>query len=292
MNAPEEQSRQGTDQVNVQRQLGRCLLRLQQLERLLKHLNAHSELSGTVDTLESNRDAKVREIASQTLGQLVRAFTSSSLTLAGEADAQSVDEPTPAKLDGKVWMRFRYSVELSAENYARVVQDLLELRDLRNELVHHLIERFNLWVPGGCDKAAVYLDDAYERIDQQYRQVAQWATNANETRRLSASFTASAEFGNVFVNGIAPDGTVIAWSFTPIVEYLDACSVLETADGWRRLEDAIAQIRRDHPDETPSRYQCSSWRHLLHESQLFEVRKEKPTATGATVVWYRRKPAR
>jgi hypothetical protein len=278
-------------QITVQRKLGRCLLRLQQLERLLKHMNAHAELSGTPQTLEANRVAQVDAAATQTLGQLVRSFTSSHLTVATGADVESTDdEPGSGRPGGEVWMRFRFAIEMTAENHAQAVKDLLELRDLRNELVHHLIERFNVWTSDGCDEAACHLDEAYERIDRRYLQVSKWASDADLARRLTASLMATQQFEHALVHGIAPDGTVLAWPFTPVVAHLSAAGIPEASDGWRRLEDAITRIRREHPEETPSRYQCSSWRHLLHESQLFEVRKAKPTEAGATVVWYRRKP--
>ena len=68
---------------------------------------------------------------------------------------------------------------------------------------------------------------------------------------------------------------------------------------WTELNAAIAWIAKQHPDQTPRRYGCSSWRQVLHESGEFEVMKKKPapapttgggTATGTTtgtVVCYR-----
>jgi hypothetical protein len=40
-------------------------------------------------------------------------------------------------------------------------------------------------------------------------------------------------------------------------------------------------------DRTPTRYGCSSWRHLLHESEQFEVRREQATPGEPTLTWYR-----
>ena len=35
---------------------------------------------------------------------------------------------------------------------------------------------------------------------------------------------------------------------------------------------------------------CGSWRHVLHESQQFEVRKQSQACDSPTVVWYRSRP--
>ena len=62
-------------QLDVQRWLGRCMLRLQQqCERLLKALLAHQELAGPVDTLEAQRAATLEKVSDKTLGTLVKAL--------------------------------------------------------------------------------------------------------------------------------------------------------------------------------------------------------------------------
>jgi hypothetical protein len=60
-------------QRKVQRFLGRCLLRLQQYERLIKAIVAHHEISGTADAdaLEADRAARVAANGCKTLGKLV-----------------------------------------------------------------------------------------------------------------------------------------------------------------------------------------------------------------------------
>ena len=61
-------------QREVQRLLGRCLLRLQQYERLLKALVAHHELAGPMHSLEGLRDARIQDAATRTLGTLIGRF--------------------------------------------------------------------------------------------------------------------------------------------------------------------------------------------------------------------------
>ena len=58
-------------QHQVQRKLGRCLLRIQQYERLMKSLLAIHELAGPASELEAIRTKRVDVLATKSLGQLV-----------------------------------------------------------------------------------------------------------------------------------------------------------------------------------------------------------------------------
>lgn len=74
MNDGEVQERQ----YEVQRSLGRCLLRLQQYERLLKAIVAHHDLSGPAHALEKIRAARIDAASTKTLGILVGQFLQKS----------------------------------------------------------------------------------------------------------------------------------------------------------------------------------------------------------------------
>lgn len=56
------------------------------------------------------------------------------------------------------------NIQMAAEDYARTRDGLKELLDLRNGLVHHFIERYDLWQPEGCVAAREYLMDCYTSL--------------------------------------------------------------------------------------------------------------------------------
>jgi len=107
-------------------------------------------------------------------------------------------------------------------------------------------------------------------------------------------------FKDMLIDGIAPDGQV-HWPMSGIVSGLREAEQALAPPGdparWTELNAAIAWIAKQHPDQTPRRYGCSSWRQVLHESGEFEVVKKKPalapsagagaTTTTGTVVCYR-----
>lgn len=273
-------------QRTVQRKLGRCMLQLQQYERLLKAMVAHSELSGPPERLESIRDAKVACAHKKTMGALVGMLTESYLTQAKPPDES---EQTEADNGDQMWVSFRFQTELPEERYVETKAALKELVELRNELVHHFLQRFDLWDAAGCIAAEGFLDESYETIDGHYLTLRDWAKSMDEARSLMASFIRTPQYRDFVINGIGLDGSV-HWRSSGIVACLyEAETKLIQAD-WTPLQEAIRWITATYPEQTPKRYGCGSWRQVLHESQQFEVRKESQADSGHTVVWYRRRP--
>lgn len=268
-------------QHNVQRKLGRCLLRLQQYEILLKTLVAHGDIAGSPAALQSVQDAQVARAQKNTLGTLVGILTERHLTSAEEDG--STDEPQG---DGGIWFRFRFQVGLDASQHQATTAALKELVDLRNELVHHFLQRFNIWEPQGCIAADAYLDASYETIDGHYLTLREWAQGMEEARAEMVSFMNTAAFEDWLVNGIAPDGTV-AWPACGAVRCLREGEARFAIDGWTRLNTATTWIHTQYPEQHPQRYGCGSWRQIIHESRQFEIRKIVNKEQGSSEVWYR-----
>jgi hypothetical protein len=268
-------------QRDVQRKLGRCLLRLQQYENLLKALVAHGAVAGPPAELVAVRDSQVASAQKKTLGTLVGMLTERHLTSAEDDD--NTDEPQG---DGGPWFRFRFQVGLDASQHQATTSALKELVDLRNELVHHFLQRFNIWEPQGCRDADAYLDASYETIDGHYLTLRGWAQVMHEAQEAMASFMKTAAFEDLLVNGIAPDGTV-DWPASGAVRCLRNAEGRFATEGWTLLNTATTWIRAQHPDQHPQRYGCGSWRHIIHESRQFEVRRTMNTEQGCGEVWYR-----
>lgn len=85
-------------QRDIQRLLGRCLLRLQQYERLLKAIVAHHELAGPAHSLEGIRDARIQDASTKTLGTLISKLLNSYVVTDGV-------EPVP-EMGSKSWLTY------------------------------------------------------------------------------------------------------------------------------------------------------------------------------------------
>lgn len=269
-------------QRNVQRLLGRCMLRLQQYERLMKAILAHHELAGPVETLESQRSARVEKLSDKSLGTLVKALFETYVVPEGfERDLHPEDKTPPDRIS----MAFRYSVSMTPERWNQTKTAVEELVAMRNDLVHHLIERFDVWTEEGGVAAARHLEDSYDRIDRHYGELVDWAKGMEAAREAMASFAATPAFHDLLVNGIVPDGSVDL-PHTGIVRVLREASQSLAVDGWARLDQARAWITQAHPEQTPGKYGCRTWPQLLHDSKHFEL-QYRLDADGRRAAWFR-----
>jgi hypothetical protein len=255
-------------QREVQRKLGRTLIRLQQYERLVKCLVAGSEIAGPVSQLDGIRTERHAEVSKKTLGQAIVDLTTSFVSPASSAsdqDDQRVGDGT------QVCVRTTFQWEMSEEARARMREDLTKLVASRNELVHHFLDRFDIWTETGCLAADAYLDDAYRQIDRQLEQLKQMAQEFDELRIHHLKMMQSQEFLDFLTSG--RPGAL--WPSFDIIRLLQEAETTLARDGWTSLEEAIAFIQTREPGQNPRQYGCVSWRQVLHESKQFEIRRDR-----------------
>jgi hypothetical protein len=274
-------------QHEVQRKLGRCMLRLQQYERLLKAMVAGMALEGPLEQLQATRAGQVASASGKSLGTLVRMFTGGHLTLApSECEKEPGDTSSGAQSADVAWASMRFSISMSPERYAQTTAGLAELVALRNDLVHHLIERFDISDENGCRAATMHLESCYEKIDGHCQLLKTWATGVAESQALASSYWQSKAFEDAFVHGINPDGSV-CWPGSSIVECLREAETACQVDGWTSLDAAIVYISRAAPDQVPSRYGCKTWRQVLKKYEQFESRSDPASDSERGATWYR-----
>ena len=155
---------------------------------------------------------------------------------------------------------------------------------MRNDLVHHLIEQFDVWTDAGCAAAMEHLDGCYGRIDAHYKELRQWVETMDQARTDAAAFVQSDAFKDLIVNGIAPDGT-FDWPHTGIVRTLREVAEGRANGGWVRLDEARAWIAERHPEQVPQKYGCRTWRQVFSESRCFRL--EYREGGDGRVPWYR-----
>ena len=253
-------------QREVQQLLGRCLLRLQQYERLSKAIMADYEISGPAHALEEVRAARMTATAGKTLGTIVGELLGSYVV------PNEVDTPIPTSTDtSEAYISIGSRLQLSYADFARTENDLRELVLLRNNLVHHFIDQHDIGTLNGCRGGRDALIEAYTRIDQHFEELRAWAKGMHDARRALAEVVQSDAFHELVVNGIRPDGTVF-WPGAGIVRALREAASELAVDGWTTVEEAASWITERHPEQQPANYGCSSWRHVVHESRSFELR--------------------
>lgn len=188
-------------QLEVQRRLGRCMLRLQQYEGLLKHLLAHHEIAGPVDSLDAQQAASLEKASGRTLGTLVKALFESYAVPEGFERELLPEQEAPAD---RISFGLSYRLALPPERLDELRIGLAALVQMRNELVHHFLERFDLASESGCTAALHHLQDCDGRIDRHLAELRGWAEAMDKVRAHMAAFFQSDDFCNLVTKGVVP----------------------------------------------------------------------------------------
>jgi hypothetical protein len=174
---------------------------------------------------------------------------------------------------------------MAPDRWAQTKEAVEDLVAMRNDLVHHLIDRFDVWSEEGCVAAVSHLEDSYSRIDRHYLELVDWATNMEKAREAAASFAQSQAFHDLVVNGIAPDGS-FEWSNTGIVRALRQAVVANADAGWARLDGVRTWLASHEPEQIPEKYGCRTWPQVVSESKLFEL-QYRTSMDGRKEAWIR-----
>ncbi len=152
----------------VQQKLGRVMLRMQQLERMLKAVIAHSDITDTpAVSAQDYLQKRTKKFETKSLGLLVDEVTQKFFQI--ESFPQKPEKEASADQDD---FRFQMNINLDAEKFRRLKTDLKNLITLRNRIVHHLIEEFDISSAHGCRAAVKYLEESYETVDRTYGSLA------------------------------------------------------------------------------------------------------------------------
>jgi hypothetical protein len=267
----------------VQRKLGRCILRLQQVEQLLKAIVPHISMQGNREEFLSIKEKQIVAARKKTLGGLVSSLTGELLAPATKEET-IVDEPE--NVDSTGWISIDYQIRMSDEEFEKTKQALVDFVEMRNGLVHHFIDRFKISKIAECHKAAAYLDECDEKISAQLLKLQQWGMAIDKARAAQLAYFGSAEFENYFVHGVMPDRKVQSERST-IVEYLRNAEKACAQDGWALLDTAIIHVSLSDKEQTPSKYGCKTWREVLKKSGQFETKKDVNPGNGKGQFWYR-----
>lgn len=273
-------------QRDVQRHLGRCMLRLQQYENALKTLLAHHEAAGTVEEIKAQPAIRAEKLSGQTLGNLANLMFESFVVPEGfERELLPEDKV----VSDKILFSHSSRVTLAPEQWLRMKAAVQQLVTMRNGLVHGFLQRFNLWDEQGCADALVYLQEAFQRIESHYQELRMWAMCMVQGRALAASFMQTDVWQDWVVDGISPDGS-FEWCNTGIVRALREEVSALAGKAWISFDVVKARMLERHPEQTPQKYRCSSWPQVLHESGEIELAYRRNSDTGPRQAWVRLRP--
>ena len=266
-------------QRQVQRWLGRCMLSLQQSERLLKallhdtHVTAiHSGRGGegTV-AFEVSRAFEKKQLASMTLGSLVTAFLDGVVSDGEIPAGKRKEQDLP---DDRLSIRTSFQWSISPENSEALQSSMREMVLLRNEWVHRLVDRFDLTSLDGCAQALGTLQAGYDKAERfrlELQGVAKAWVKASESM---AAFCASPQGSALLLGGKVP------LESTPLLNALrDAVQgsvAVGDVDATVLFSEVLEKLHFLHPEEKPENYGYASWPQVIHESGVFDMVRRDP----------------
>lgn len=282
-------------QREVQRKLGRCMIRIQQFELLMKAMLCSMAAEGTVKQFELAKEKTASHVNGKSLGNLLNDYFFTDYLVNADTVREKLDHAEDVELSapeaaavaaGLPYFKYRFQMRMEPDDLERVKAALIKFRNLRNDIVHHLLDKFNLGEASSCQAALAYLDESYEAIDEQFIRLKGWASSMNKTREASIAFMQSNAYLDFLVNGINPDGP-LDWPASGVVKALRAAEAACATNGWTLLDSAIVWLRTDHADQTPAKYQCRTWKHVLKRSKQFEIRAAIDSVSNRGQTWFR-----
>jgi len=255
-------------QKEVQLFLGKCILRLQQYERLIKAIVADHKVSGPAHSIEQVRAARAEETARKTLGSLVGELIGSYVV---PSDERAPQDTSSSLAEDDAWIALGTQLSLPASEFARINQELKELVALRNDLVHHFFDHFDMQSVDGCVVAKESLSVSLNRIEDHFQQLSEWAKDMIRMRRMLSEVVQSEAFRDKVFNSVSEDQALESEHSGVVIALREAFSVL-SVDGWACVDEAGRWIAARNPEQTPSKYGCKSWRQVVHEASNFKLK--------------------
>ena len=263
----------------VLQKIGRNLVNFQKIELMLKHLIANGQVSGYLREFKQIQEKQIEGVKKKTLGTLVGDFVESTFQ-----PPRSLSEPSSELKES--YLSISFSVEADNEFYENKKRDLKSMVDDRNDLIHHLLPRFNPEAIDSCLEIIDYLDQQRERLIPEYEYLKSTIESFEEIKKVDAAFLSSDEGKKTFELGFLQQSN--------IVQLLLNVSVQKTrSDGWTFLTTAIQQIRQILPSEMEqlsARWGYQSLPELMEAAELFDLAKEN-LSNGGYRWMYRSKPA-
>ena len=256
-------------QRQVQRWLGRCMLSLQQSERLLKLLLHVSDVLAVHDgsgkgaaAFDVRRAFDEKQLASMTLGGGVSAFFDAVALQDTEAAGRHGDLP-----GDRLSIHTRLNISLERDAWQAMQASMREMVALRNEWVHHLIDRFDLCSVAGCAQALAELQTGYDKAERFRKELVGIAKAWEEGQRWLAELFSSPQGLEMLRTGKLPlEGSSVV---TALRRALQDCTPAD--DGSVLLADVLEWLQRHSPDEIPETYGRVSWPQLIHDSGAFSI---------------------
>lgn len=217
----------------VQRLLGRCLLRAQQGERILKGVLTLHRAFGTNLDVTSHIQRRAADVAKLGLGDVVDMLLEDFVAVpTGELgpDGDEVSRPAKkksrrtelkaatlvkrqtdalkkAEAAGLLWMSTTMSLNMQTSEVALLEKHLRDFVKLRNRLVHNFSDDLDIRTEAGCERAISKLTEADDQFADHLEFLGAWARQVDASRAVVLRALADPEVQDQFLGNLTPDAS-------------------------------------------------------------------------------------
>jgi len=259
---------------DVLRKVGRNVVLFQQLEQLLKFVVANGNLSGFASELNELKKQKAEKVSKQTMGALVGQYVENSNP---ESDSSSNE---PEVLD-EAYLSFSFNIECDGDYYERKKEALAQLVSERNDLIHHLLPRFDMKSVESCETLGKELDVQGESIRLEIKNLQAMAKALNDGRKEIADFLQSTKGKKEFELSFLRQSRLV-------LMLGDIATQMNREDGWALISTAGHLIKEHAPEELEQMKEMhgySSLMKLIQASEVFDIHEEATPKGGARILY-------
>lgn len=262
----------------VLRQVGRNVVNFQQIELLLKYLNANARWRAPASQLSTHLQKQTELINRKTMGDLAGRLFDNVLLPATEDE----DDDEESEHITEAWLGFHFHLETDAEFVDRHDKEMRALVDARNDLIHHFLPRWHAAVGGDTQNALGYLDSQNVQTLSMLERLQGWTRTLDSGKQQHFEFLTSDE-------GQRQLELAFLRSTRLVLMLGQLAFRTPREDGWISLSTAGSLIKQTAPrelEDLEARLGCSSLKSVLLATELFDV-KDEPTRNGGRATVYR-----
>ncbi|MBM9606746.1 hypothetical protein [Desulfopila inferna] len=258
----------------LHRKIGRNILMFQHMEQMLKFLVANGRFAGNIKSLKEKTEKKRADTYKKTMGQLVGNFLETTYS-----EYEDSDDRAESDLP---YISFDFKIQADEACYEKRRQVLASIVSERNELVHHLLPRYNFQSNESCIELGNYLDEQHDRLKPEISDMQNVVDTFIKSRNEAVAYIQSETFEKEFRLADIRQNPVVIW----LAQITKEAS---REDGWTLLSIAGKIIKTQKTSEFANCLkQCGvkTLKGIILAAEIFDL-KEEPTNNGGIRLLYR-----
>jgi hypothetical protein len=256
------------------RRIGRNVVLFQELENILKFLASAQYPSMPLSEAKRTREVRVASIQVKTLGQVAGQVVE-------ELFAASDEESSAPSEIAEPWLAFSFRIAGDPAEIEESRRTLKALIEERNDLVHHVLARWNPHDAGSCRALSAELDEQRRRIIAEIERYRAFANTLKEGARELQGFIDSDD-GKRYFDVMFLQNSRLAMLLSQIARSY------ARPDGWTLLSVAGAQVGKLIPEEfarLKREHGEGSLHRLVGALDLFEIESESTPDGGTRAIF-------